>query len=45
MSSVKDDFLRYAVINTRSNEGNSACPSSENQRLLAQLLKLELPAL
>lgn len=45
MSSVKDDFLRYAVINTRSNEGNSACPSSENQRLLAQLLKLELEEL
>ncbi|MFB0918996.1 MAG: peptidase T [Clostridiaceae bacterium] len=45
MSNVKDNLLRYVVVNTRSDENSSVTPSSENQLVLANMLKGELEEL
>ncbi len=45
MSSVKDNLLRYVVVNTRSDENSIVTPSSENQMVLADMLKKELEEL
>lgn len=45
MSSVKDNLLRYVVVNTRSDENSIVTPSSENQMVLAEMLKKELEEL
>lgn len=42
MKSVVNRFLKYASIDTQGNENVSTCPSNENQRLLAELLRDEL---
>ena len=35
-------FLRYIKIDTQSNENNDTCPSTEGQKVLANILKNEL---
>jgi tripeptide aminopeptidase len=35
-------FLRYIKIDTQSNEDNDTCPSTEGQKVLANILKNEL---
>ena len=40
--SVLDRFLRYAVIDTRSDERSTACPSTPGQLTLMRLLAAEL---
>jgi len=45
LSSVKDNLLRYVVVNTRSDENSIVTPSSENQMVLADMLKKELEEL
>lgn len=42
MKSVVNRFLKYASIDTQGNENVQTCPSNENQRLLAELLRDEL---
>lgn len=42
MEEIVRRFLRYIAIDTQGNEKEQACPSNENQRLLAELLKDEL---
>lgn len=42
MKPVVKRFLKYASIDTQGNESVSVCPSNENQRFLAELLKDEL---
>lgn len=42
MNETVNRFLRYASIDTQGNEAVAACPSNENQRLLAELLRDEL---
>lgn len=37
-----DRFLRYVQIDTQSNEESDSCPSTEGQKVLANLLKEEL---
>jgi len=44
-TSAVDRFLRYAKIHTQSDEKNEACPSTECQRDLANLLAAELKEL
>jgi len=33
-------FLRYIKIDTQSNEDNDTCPSTEGQKVLANILKM-----
>ena len=42
MNSIANRFLKYVSIDTQGNEQSRTCPSNENQRLLAELLKDEL---
>lgn len=42
MKAVVNRFLKYISIDTQGNDAISACPSNENQRLLAELLQEEL---
>ena len=42
MKSVRERFINYVKINTRSDEESKSCPSSEGQWNLANLLKEEL---
>lgn len=42
MKPIMSRFLKYASIDTQGNENVLNCPSNENQRLLAELLKEEL---
>lgn len=42
MKPVVNRFLKYASIDTQGNESVLTCPSNENQRFLAELLKDEL---
>lgn len=42
---VKEKFLRYVQIETTSDEGCESCPSSPNQRVLANMLVDELKAM
>lgn len=42
MESVVDRFIRYAKIDTQSDENSKTCPSTEKQLNLARLLKSEL---
>lgn len=42
MKPVVNRFLKYASIDTQGNESVKTCPSNENQRFLAELLKDEL---
>lgn len=42
MKPVVSRFLKYASIDTQGNESVMSCPSNENQRFLAELLKDEL---
>lgn len=42
MESVVDRFIRYAEIDTQSDENSKTCPSTEKQLNLARLLKSEL---
>ena len=44
-TSALERFLRYVVINTRSDEGSSSCPSTPGQLALLRLLVNELSAL
>src|SRR6201988_894077 len=43
-SSALERFLRYSVINTRSDEGSSSCPSTPGQLTLLRILVNELTA-
>lgn len=42
MKPVVKRFLKYASIDTQGDENAAVCPSNENQRFLAELLKDEL---
>ncbi|MFO7850901.1 MAG: peptidase T [Bacteroidota bacterium] len=42
MEQVVERFIRYARINTQSNENSKSCPSTKNQLDLAYLLKTEM---
>lgn len=42
MEEIVRRFSRYIAIDTQGNEKEQTCPSNENQRLLAELLKDEL---
>jgi tripeptide aminopeptidase len=44
-TSALERFLRYAVINTRSDEGSSSCPSTPGQLTLLRILVNELSAI
>ncbi|MGB9697373.1 MAG: peptidase T [Ignavibacteria bacterium] len=39
---IKERFFRYVKINTQSDENSDTCPSTENQRVLANMLVNEL---
>ena len=45
MERVEERFLRYVKIDTTSVEDTGMCPSSENQRVLANMLAEELKAI
>ena len=45
MEKITERFLRYARINTTSDENSETCPSSECQWNLARMLRDELTAL
>ena len=45
MEKIQERFLRYARINTTSDENSETCPSSECQWSLARLLRDELTAM
>ncbi len=45
MSSVTEKFLRYVSYDTQSKDGQEQIPSTEKQRVLAQLLAEELKAM
>lgn len=42
MQPVASRFLKYASIDTQGDENVTTCPSNENQRLLAELIRDEL---
>lgn len=42
MEHIRERFLRYARINTTSNESSESCPSSKEQLVLANLLVKEM---
>ena len=42
MSDVKERFIRYARIDTQSDETSKTCPSTEKQWVLARMLEAEL---
>ncbi len=44
-TSALERFLRYAVINTRSDEGSSSCPSTPGQLTLLRILVNELTSI
>ncbi|MGY3942583.1 peptidase T [Aeromonas tecta] len=45
MDTLLERFLRYLTFHTRSDATNSACPSSEGQRVFAQALRVEMEQL
>ena len=42
MEHIRERFLRYARLNTTSNESSETCPSSKEQLVLAELLVKEM---
>ncbi|WP_429125681.1 peptidase T [Aeromonas veronii] len=45
MDTLLERFLRYVTFHTRSDETNTACPSSEGQLIFARALQEEMKAL
>jgi tripeptide aminopeptidase len=41
-NTIKERFFRYVKINTQSDESSDTCPSTENQKVLANMLADEL---
>ena len=42
---AKEYFLKYIAVDTTSDESNPCCPSSENQRKLAEIIVGDLRAI